>query len=249
MQAPDHLPQDQRYKMRKTGIFLIFALSAGFTSGAFATTYITSDITNGCTGDRSFTAVFEPSQYTCAAGYYLPADGIACIACPAGTTCPGGTFTYNPTAAQGITITGTISTNITGICKDTSYTFKPVFQIKQYTCSSGYYLPAGQNWLTNNDGCTACPNGSYCAGGTFTYNETTDQGIVANSCPTGHSPNANDPTVCDPNVITIIWEGADQSAITANNAGTTVYGGDIRTPTQAQHVPGKTFQYWRFVTE
>lgn len=53
---------------------------------------------------------------------------------------------------------------------------------------------------------------------------------------------------CDANIITITWDGATQSAIDANSAGTATYGSDIRTPQSAIHVPGKVFKGWRFST-
>ncbi len=43
------------------------------------------------------------------------------------------------------------------------------------TCAAGTYLPA------NSSTCTTCPAGSYCGGGTYTFNATTAQGITA--CP------------------------------------------------------------------
>ena len=51
------------------------------------------------------------------------------------------------------------------------------------------------------------------------------------------------------NVITINWNGATAAAIAANNAGTTVYGGDIRTPQSydpSQVPAGKRFIGWKF---
>ncbi|MDW2958400.1 MAG: hypothetical protein R8M37_01145 [Alphaproteobacteria bacterium] len=51
---------------------------------------------------------------------------------------------------------------------------------------------------------------------------------------------------CDPNTITITWENADPADVSANNAGSVEYGGDIRTPVKATEVPGKTFRGWIF---
>ena len=53
---------------------------------------------------------------------------------------------------------------------------------------------------------------------------------------------------CDANVISITWDGADQTDIDANNAASVTYGGDINTPKKAVHVPGKTFVGWTFDT-
>ena len=49
-----------------------------------------------------------------------------------------------------------------------------------------------------------------------------------------------------PNIITIVWQGTTQAEIDANNAGSVLYGGDINTPRSATHVPGKSFDGWRF---
>ena len=46
--------------------------------------------------------VFVPNQYTCSAGYYLPANTDACTECPQNNKCIGGTYSFNETAAQGI---------------------------------------------------------------------------------------------------------------------------------------------------
>ena len=47
-------------------------------------------------------AIFEPDQYVCATGYYLPADAIDCVVCPENSYCSGGTYTFNETVTQGI---------------------------------------------------------------------------------------------------------------------------------------------------
>lgn len=51
---------------------------------------------------------------------------------------------------------------------------------------------------------------------------------------------------CTANTITIHWNGTTSTEITANQAGSTRYGGDIRTPRSATHVPGKEFLGWTF---
>lgn len=48
----------------------------------------------------------------------------------------------------------------------------PVYEDVVYACAPGYYLPA------NAEQCVICPENSYCVGGEYMYNETTDQGIV-----------------------------------------------------------------------
>ncbi len=150
--------------------------------------YITEDMIGECdTTFDTMRAVFEPNEYTCANGYYLPADTLGCATCPAGATCNGGTFKFNATKPQGITHTAPITQNQAGLCSTRYETLLAKFQINEYNCSPGYYLPAGNDWLTNNDGCVPCLADSYCPGGTYTFNETVTQGI--NPCANGlHTP-------------------------------------------------------------
>lgn len=53
---------------------------------------------------------------------------------------------------------------------------------------------------------------------------------------------------CEANTITINWDGATSASVSANSAGSVTYGGDIRTPQSAIHVPGKVFDGWEFST-
>ena len=56
------------------------------------------------------------------------------------------------------------------------------------------------------------------------------------------------PASCEANTITINWSDADLADVTANEAGTVTYGGDVRTPVKAQTKKGKTFSGWVFST-
>lgn len=59
----------------------------------------------------------------------------------------------------------------------------------------------------------------------------------------------NNKVSCLPNTITITWNGATAEDISANNAGSVSYGGDIRTPRAADSTQtpiGKTFVGWKF---
>ena len=189
--------------------------------------YITENVVNGCGNiSNKMDAVFEIPEYTCNAGYYLPADSDTCVACPSGYTCNGGIFLFNSDVAQGIrpNINGLITQNVGFGCGVVSNNVDAVFEIVSSTCASGQYLPK------NTTTCVACPNGYTCAGGTFTFDANIDQGIVGNT-------------------ITVIWNGATAEDVAANNAGTITYGGDIRTPVRpdpSQIPAGKRFVGWTF---
>lgn len=166
------------------GLF-IFAIS---TNAFSADGLITHNIPDKCKNDTLFpmdsisymVAKWRPNTYTCNPGYYLPANGISCAICPIYHTCPGGTYTFNETSAQGLIY----NDNLSGTCNqnyllpDKNQTvLTAVWQPNTYDCELGYYLPA--------DGieCAICPNNNYCPGGTYTYSETIAQGIM--ECPTG----------------------------------------------------------------
>lgn len=97
---------------------MFVSLLGGMLSvGAVADTPLllnSQSLTGGCnvtnlgeySGTVSMVPQFTLASYTCSAGYYLPADGIACVACPQNNYCVGGTYTYNETTDQGITQCG-----------------------------------------------------------------------------------------------------------------------------------------------
>lgn len=126
-----------------------------------------------------YDAIYEIDSYTCSTGQYLPANTLGCVSCPTGSTCTGGTFDFNPDEYQGLEF-GTITTNtINNICAANFYNnLYATYEPNQHTCTQGYYLPMGV------DACRICLNDHYCPGGTYTFNETTDQGI--NNCPSAH---------------------------------------------------------------
>ena len=57
-------------------------------------------------GTVNAVAMYDDLQVSCARGYYLPADAEECTICSADNYCPGGTYTFNETIAQGITACG-----------------------------------------------------------------------------------------------------------------------------------------------
>ena len=68
-------------------------------------------------------ANWSPITYNCAAGTYLPADGIECTTCPAGNYCIGGNYTYNETTTQGLTPCAANYTSSAGasVCSPMTY--------------------------------------------------------------------------------------------------------------------------------
>ena len=214
----------------------------------FADELITTNIQNGCSASLNTNtylyATFTRTQYQCSSGYYLPANTDHCVACPDIYDCPGGTYTFNEEIDQGNKFKKVITTDIMDGCREdftraynNSANIIATFTPNVHTCLSGYYLPA------NIDECTACPAHTVCAGGTYTFNETTTQGITG--CESGYNLQNN---VCVGNIIIIDWSDADAADISANNAGTMTYGGDIRTPRAAIDKTniGLRFKGWVF---
>lgn len=243
--------------MRKICAFLPILLHASFAFG-----YITENVTNGCydtfNNPQKIMAVFTINTYTCASGYFLPADTLGCAPCPAGATCAGGTYEYNAKYATGVTRNVVITQNQTNMCSYAN-TLRAKFQINTYTCGAGYYLPAGNDWLTDTQGCTQCPAGSYCAGGTYTFNASEAQGITGTcaagtfssagassctACDTGYS-SATGAGSCTANTININWDGLSG----ANATTSCTYGGSVATPTVMPTRRGHAFAGWTFITQ
>ena len=127
-------------------------------------------------GGAAFAAGYscpEDKQYTsCNENYYMNevgSPGNACLECGAYATSAGGTATAC-TCNTGYSADGTAngSKTTTGDCK-----------IINVTCAAGQYLPA------KTTACETCPEGSYCAGGSFNYNANEDQG--KSGCPSGYT--------------------------------------------------------------
>lgn len=153
-----------------------------FTLPAFSSGLITQDITNDCGNAYSYSAIFEPIAYHCAYGYFLPAGAISCATCPSGYTCPGGEYYFSATTTQGIAEGDILVQDAIGSCSGMfSQSLTAIFEPIVYTCSYGFYLPAGNDWINDTEGCRKCLNNNYCAGGTYTFNETVTQGIT--QCP------------------------------------------------------------------
>ena len=153
-----------------------------FTLPAFSSGLITQDITNDCGNAYSYSAIFEPITYNCANGYFLPAGAISCATCPSGYTCPGGEYSFSATNTQGIAEGDILVQDAIGSCSaGFSQSLTAIFEPIVYTCSYGFYLPAGNDWINDTEGCRKCLNNNYCPGGTYTFKETVTQGIIP--CP------------------------------------------------------------------
>ena len=121
-------------------------------------------------------------SYVCNSGYFLPANADKCKPCPSGLYCPGGTFQFNPNMFQGLEVRGNITTTMNNACATNFPTdITAIYEPNKHNCATGFYMPA------NTDGCVECPENNYCAGGTYTFNETVTQGITP--CPESE-PNA-----------------------------------------------------------
>ena len=163
-------------------IVLPIVLIMFFTLPAFSSGLITQNIANDCGNTYSYSAIFEPITYNCANGYFLPAGAVSCEKCPPEYTCPGDQYTFSATNTQGIAEGDILVQDAIGSCaSDFNQSFSAIFEPIIYTCSSGFYLPAGNDWINDTEGCRPCLNDNYCAGGTYTFNETVTQGIT--TCP------------------------------------------------------------------
>ena len=162
-------------------ILTVIVLNAHFAYGDEYGFYAPNETITCDAIPTNMNAVYTVGRHTCQPGYYLPADADNCAVCPNGGYCSGGTFTFDPNDFQGLVLTN-MSTTASNVCADNfPSTMYAKYTINQHTCAAGYYLPA------NTDGCVICPADSYCAGGTYTFDETLAQGVQ--SCAAGlYSP-------------------------------------------------------------
>ena len=203
-------------------------------------TYIAGNENNVCASNYAsrIYAVFTPIQYTCQSGYFFPADSEACAPCPAGYTCPGGTFFYHKLQAQGLTrVDSAYTANETNACSSNfDHFLNASFTPNQYNCVAGQYLAA------NAIECSTCPENNLCAGGTYTFNETNNQGIETANCANGYSAPAGSAT-CTGNTINVRWDDGNGGILTT----TCTYDGALTTPTTTPTAPrGYHFTGWSF---
>ena len=144
-----------------TVLFAFFYINTGFATTMLPVTY-----GYDCPEYKTYTS--------CNANYYMSGGtgaGNSCKACGANSTSSGGQVTA-------CTCNTGYSSNGTSSGSSTSTTGCTLIQV---SCGARNYLKKGQT------ACSKCPAGSYCPGGTFSYNATKDQGI--NSCPSGYTSN------------------------------------------------------------
>lgn len=122
--------------------------------------YITENIPNGCGDYGAYYAVFIKNTYTCASGYFLPANTLGCQPCPNGYICNGGTFEFNATKSQGTILTdSSISSNLNNMCSD-NFTNVLHARFEPNTIDISWYN--GSEQITNDVNADA----------TCTYNDT-----------------------------------------------------------------------------
>ncbi len=142
-----------------------------------------------CGKTHYYRVEFEPITYNCNINQYLPAGGILCEQCPINHKCTGGSYTYSSTQTQGLDDGDILVTDAIGSCvKNFNKSYSAIFEPIMYTCAPGYYLPAGDDWIDDVEGCRICPQNNKCVGGTYIFNETEFQGIESCINPTPFAP-------------------------------------------------------------
>ena len=109
------------------------------------------------------TKTYYVQKPSCAQNYYK-SDTTTCSACGSNSSTSAANVATTCACTFGYSDDGTVGgeTSTTGGCS----------LINDISCSAGYYLP--KNTLTCNGTCTA---GNWCAGGTFSFNASSDQGL------------------------------------------------------------------------
>ena len=189
----------------------------------FADAFFSQTITDGCdtnllhaiNNKTRMEPVFEPLEYTCNNGTFLPANTTGCQTCPDSYTCISGTYSFNEKNAQGITAKEILNQDTLKICSknllhaiNNKTRLTPAFEPIQIHCLTGYYLAA------NAIECTTCPANSYCVGGTFPFNENSDQG--ATPCPNNQTSLAGSSSVDQCKTITLNYYVENKSYATTS---------------------------------
>ena len=182
----------------------------GWTGSNGTTTQTSVTIKKGSTGNKTYTANWKIITYTIS--YTLNSGSVS--GNPTSYNVETADFTLKNPTRTGYTFTGWTGTN--GTTAQTSVTIKKGstgnrsytanWKIISVSCNGGQYL------AKNSTSCSGCPAGSYCPGGTYSYNTSGDQGKIA--CAIGSYSTANSSTcaACTGKTTT----AAGQSSCNAN---------------------------------
>ncbi len=179
-------------------LFTIF-----FGASAFAATSVDSTVGQNASGSTNVCGSIRVYE-SCATNFYLKAN--ECHACPENSTSSGGAAAYCTCKTGYHTASGgtMVPTQGDSCIKDPTY-----------SCSAGFYLPAGTTE------CKKCDGGYYCEGGEFPYNASSNQGIV--QCPEGYrngSAGANAIGKCVAKVSATMHIASQYGTATACGTGT-----------------------------
>ena len=156
---------------------------------------------------------------TCKAGEYLPTYTHSnCKTCPAGSYCKGGKYPYSETNDQGMTA-----------C-DVATPFSEVGSDDATDCKANLVCLAGTFLLSGGQTCSTCYAGSWCNGGTFTNNAST-QGITKCDTATPFSPDgATSSTQCTATISCQAGEFLAQGGIQCKNCWEGYYCDGTKSP-------------------
>ena len=127
--------------------------------------------------------------------------------------------------------------------EDASYCY---CNVDTYT-TGGADLAVKGNWLYQGDMSDGATCESSCAATckTLVAEGSTFAGEILSN---GMGYNTTSLAKCTANPIAIDWKGTTDAWILTNNAESTIYGGDVRTPVNANKRTGQTFKGWKFGT-
>ena len=194
-------------------IFAMPAMADNFSNNQSGVSSCTVDIVGSSSAPITATANYSPISVTCAAGTYLPADGVECATCLAGYYCPGGTYTYNETTAQGATA-----------CSASSDTF--ILSDSGTSSTNGCYANVSCPTITSNANCDshaatcAYANDASTSGRYYSNQDSTIKCNMTFTCATGYtlSTTQSAPTIPNQAGNSYEWRSHDSSSISANGA-------------------------------
>lgn len=83
-----------------------FKFNPNYFQGIDLLTISGSSMNNVCAVNfpTAILAIYTPNIHECSQGHYMPANTDGCVICPENNFCPGGTYTFNETITQGISV-------------------------------------------------------------------------------------------------------------------------------------------------